>query len=107
MKQDELIKRATCCLCRKKLGETKFPLLFYVVEMTRYALDVNAIRRQSGLEMMLGGHAGLARAMGPDEDMATEFSNATVTVCDQCAMKETMVAQLAELGREEEKAKGD
>lgn len=90
MKESELRKRATCCMCHKKLGQTGH-FLFYVVTIQRYCLNESAIRRQSGLEMMLGGCAFLAGAMGPDEDLAKEISTATVTVCERCSMTGDML----------------
>jgi len=95
MKEKELRKHATCSLCGKKIGRTGLPM-FWTVTAKRWDLDMDAIRRQQGLAMMLG-HAGLAQAMGPDEDMAKMIYKAEITVCEDCAISENIpLAAMAE-----------
>lgn len=98
MKADELRKASTCCRCRKPIGHTGLPL-FWRVSIERFGVDLQAVRRQSGLEMMLGS-VPLAAAMGPDEEVASPvMEKVTVTVCEDCALQApTPVAMLAELG---------
>lgn len=64
----ELRELATCAVCDRKIGETGTPL-FWKVIAERHLVDTEAVRRQTGLTMMCGGHAGIAAAMGPDEPM--------------------------------------
>lgn len=89
MKERELRQHAECDVCHRKIGEARVPL-FWRVTAERFGLDLNAMRRQTGLAMMLGGHVGLASVMGPDEDMAKPvMDKVTLTVCEDCACDHT------------------
>jgi hypothetical protein len=58
---------------------------------------LDAVRRQAGLEMMLGGNATLANIMGPDEDIAKPITDKIdLLICETCAMKPELIAALAE-----------
>jgi hypothetical protein len=96
MKADELRENAVCRVCGKKFGESGLPL-FWRVTVQRFVVDMAAVQRQSGLEMMLGNVA-LASVMGPNEDLAKPIIDpVTVTVCENCANSpETCIAVLAE-----------
>jgi len=96
MKERELRQHATCSLCRQLIGHTGLPL-FWTVRIERFGIDLKAIRRQTGLAMMLGS-AELAMAMGPDEDLTQPMMNpVTLTVCETCAFDQSMpVGALAE-----------
>lgn len=96
MKERELRACATCAVCRQKvLGCGSF--LFYRVSIERFGIDLAAVKRQAGLEMMLNGHVALAQMMGPDQDMALPIMDPlTLTICDACAMKPKCIAMLAE-----------
>lgn len=97
MKESELRKHAICSLCHRKIMADDLPL-FYVVTIERFGIEMNAVNRQQGLTMFLGGHAGLAGIMGPDEDMATPLmEKKTLTICENCSTRTTVVAALAEL----------
>lgn len=93
MKESELREISTCHLCGKKIGKTKLPL-FWRIRVQRYGIDMNAVQRQEGLAMMLGGNGFLASVMGPDEDMAKIIDENEVTVCEDCAMKNPLLFQL-------------
>lgn len=93
MKEAELRAAATCHVCKRKIGETRLPLL-YRVHIERHILNMAALQRQQGLGMMIGGM--LASVMGPDEDMTTMIHQCTVTVCEPCSTQSICVAQLAE-----------
>ena len=98
MKERELRTHAVCSLCRKKIGESGLPL-FYRLTLERFGVKLDAVRRQGGLEMMLGGHVHIAQALGPDEDMAMPVMDTLVlVVCESCSLADRyFVAQLAEL----------
>jgi hypothetical protein len=66
MKEKELREAATCIICGKPFGHTGLPL-FWRVTIQRFGVDMGAVKRQTGLTMMLGGNALLASVMGPDE----------------------------------------
>lgn len=91
LKESELRELAECHVCKKLIGHTSWPILWKIVA-ERHVLDLSAIHRQQGLGMLLGGHGGLAMAMGPDEDMTTPFDAQTVMICDGC-----MIERLPEL----------
>lgn len=83
MNQRELRELATCGLCGRKVLECGSPV-FYTLELNQYSIDMNAIQRQAGLEMMLGSPA-LAAVMGPDQNFANKISGPhVVTVCNGC-----------------------
>lgn len=84
MKRDELLQHTTCDLCNRKIGSSGLPL-FWRLRVERFGIDMQAVRRQDGLGAFLGHH-GIAAVMGPDEDMAKQILDATLTVCEPCAM---------------------
>jgi hypothetical protein len=85
VREYELRKHAICSACRKKVGHTGVPL-FWAVKVERHGIRMDAIARQTGLTMMLGGNAMIAAAMGPDEDMTELLESVELTLCEECAM---------------------
>lgn len=81
-KQDEIQK---CQGCGKGLGHNN-DLDFYRLKVERFMLNHQVIRKQAGLEMMLGEAAPLARIMGSDPDIANGFGEHTFLICGSCAM---------------------
>jgi len=97
MREQELRKASTCCVCGKKIGQAKLPF-FWRVTIERHGLDLGPINRQQGLAMLLGGNAMLAQVMGQDEEMTVPLMDpVTVTVCDICGMADLCLAALAEV----------
>jgi hypothetical protein len=97
MNEQELRAAAICGVCKKKFGSSGLPL-FYRVTIARYGVDGAALRRQTGLEMMMGGHVGLAQALSPEGSMTqTLMEPATMTVCETCAPEDHSVHVLAEM----------
>ena len=83
MKEKELRSKSTCAVCGHKILVCGVPM-FYTLELRRHALNMPAINRKAGLEMMLNSPA-LASIMGPDEDMTSEvIPPVTITVCEAC-----------------------
>ncbi len=104
MKEDELRQHAKCSICGMPIGTGGVPF-FYRITVEHYVLNVQALQRQQGLTMMMGGHAGLARIMGPDEDLAWKATQGTLTVCESCSTDlETPVAQLMEKALKDEES---
>lgn len=85
MREKELREHAICSKCGKKIGHTGIPM-FWTADIRRHALDANALRRQAGLTMMLGGSGALAMAMGPDEELTVEMEARSITLCEECAL---------------------
>lgn len=84
-----------CKICGKPTTHCGSPL-FYRITIERYMYDANAVRRQVGLTLMLG-NPGLARVMGPDDDMAKRLqATAPAMVCDTCACESRSLAELEE-----------
>jgi hypothetical protein len=94
MKEEELRRLATCAVCGKKLGasikEHRNLPIFWKVTAQRFLFDDGAMRRQAGLEMMVG-HVGLAQALSPNEDLAQPMDEKPIvfSVCDHCALEST------------------
>ena len=63
-------------------------IFFYRVNVEQYVVDVGAVQRQHGMEMMMGQAAPLAAIMGPNEDMAQGMGQHNFLVCSDCALKD-------------------
>jgi hypothetical protein len=104
MKEEELRKHAKCSICGKGIGHTGLPF-FWTLTVDRYGIDFEAMKRQDGLAAYLGGHTGIAEALGPNEDMAEKIMDTvTLTLCEDCAMKPVFLPGLCE--PEEETGQG-
>lgn len=80
-----------CSKCGKGLGHSGDICSTRVV-VTRLVMNLNAIQRQTGLEMMLGS-AALAEVMGRNEELLVSLGDAdTLLLCDDCAMNTTVMA---------------
>jgi hypothetical protein len=96
VKEEELRKHTKCSRCGKGIGHTGLPF-FWTMTVERYGLDFEAMKRQDGLAAYLGGYAGLAKALGPNEDMAEKIMDTvTLTLCEKCAMEPVIIPVLCE-----------
>ena len=92
MKQDEI---KPCCKCGKGVMHTGLPV-FWQVTIQRMRIDVGAVQRQHGLEMMLGSPL-LAFHMGPQEDMIKPLFDAnTAWLCEKCAIENINIMAIDE-----------
>lgn len=91
MKEKELREKSVCSKCGNKIMSTGVPL-FWTVNIKRHGLNHDAIKRQSGLEMMLGS-VQLAHAMGTNEDMTETIENVNLNLCENCAMPIMLLIQ--------------
>lgn len=83
IKEKELAALGPCLVCGKHLLEEG--ILFYRVSVEFCGFDAQAVKQRVGLEMMLGS-GPLARAMGPDADMANVMTGPVSAVIHQgCA----------------------
>lgn len=99
MNEQEVRRHAVCSLCHEKILRTGLPL-FYRVTIERFGMKMDAVRRQHGMELLMGNVA-LAQVMGPNEDMAMPVMDPLVlVVCETCSMdldnKAYPIAHLAE-----------
>ena len=94
MKEQELRENSYCAMCHKPIASSGIPM-FWRVTVEHFGLNMPALQRQHGLGMMLGGT--LARAMGPDEDLAEPVIDPVkLPICENCCTKTTCVAALVE-----------
>lgn len=81
MKQTDFVP---CACCGKGVMHTGLPT-FYRVTVERMGIDVRAVKRQHGMELMIGD-ARVANIMGPDEDMGLPIGPAARgLLCETCA----------------------
>lgn len=84
MKEEELRKNSICAICHKGVGHNPIPS-FWLLKVERHVLDLSTIQRQSGMEMMMGGHVALAQVMGPNAEMTKcLMETVTITICESC-----------------------
>lgn len=70
--------------------------MFTVLKFRRHVINLKAINRQAGLEMLVGSPV-VALAMGPDEDMAKPLSEEVdIALCSDCETEPIVVAALHE-----------
>lgn len=106
MKEAELRKICKCSFCGEGILHTGLPL-FYTLKIARYGVKMSAVKRQAGLEMMMGGHVGLAQVMGPDEDMAENImKEITLTACESCS-NEKELCYLISVAHDKEEAESN
>lgn len=88
-----------CAHCRKGMLHSGAPV-FYEVTVRQCVADIPNIQRMHGMEMMMGGNVGIARALSPSNTVAQRIGQpARLLVCMDCAVQEKApVAILMELG---------
>lgn len=88
-----------CAICGKGVIHAGVPL-FYRVKLEHMGVDLNAVQRIAGMEMMFGGGVAgvtLARVMGPDPDIAKPIVEAqTLLICQPCAFEPRSLVLLSE-----------
>jgi hypothetical protein len=100
MKEQELRKFLDCANCNRKILSSGVPL-FWTLKMERHGVKLDAVSRQTGLAIFLGGNAHLAAVMGPDEDMTITMDKLEVAICEDCAMANINIGMLAEVRAKE------
>jgi hypothetical protein len=91
MKAGEITK---CAVCGQGVMHDGLPL-FWRVTCERMGVDLAAVKREVGMELLMGGNVALARLLGPGEDIAAPLGEPrTVLVCEACAGAATSVYQL-------------
>lgn len=102
MKQTEL---KPCAACGKGVMHAGAPQ-FYKITIQPHVVNIGAIQRQHGLEMMLGAGAGhnqnavatVAFHMGSQEDIAVPFGEPVeLLLCQDCGIAEQSIAALLEM----------
>lgn len=86
-----------CILCGKGICHSN-QIACTRIRVSRMLVNIRAVEQQHGLELMLGGAAPLAMAMGPDRDMLVPVHDEeTVLVCDRCSIDQMRLCELHEL----------
>ena len=67
--------------------------------MEMHYLDLGALQRQHGLELMCGGNAMIAAAMGPDEDLTQCVESIETMICQDCMLRQVIPAVVVEFAR--------
>lgn len=92
-----------CALCGLGVMHCGLPM-FWRVKLQRMGIDATAVRQTAGLEMMMGSVA-LARAMGPDPDIAKPITDErTIIICEPCAGEQTSIYAIGLKDEDEEAA---
>lgn len=91
-----------CAICGKGMMHAGLPL-FYRVKVESMGIDMKAVQRQAGAEMMMGGGvagAKLASVLGPNPDIATPIDAdlQPVLVCQPCALEPRPLLMLLAAG---------
>jgi hypothetical protein len=83
-----------CALCGQGVMHDN-QLMFWRVRMQHLCVNLPAIERQHGLEMMLGGSAAIAHAMGLQEDLALPVGEELdILICQECSVLKIFVLGL-------------
>lgn len=73
-----------CIVCGKGVMHANQPI-FLRVTVERLGIDIKAVQRAYGAELMMGNHV-IANAMGLDEDLAKIIDASTdMLICSRCA----------------------
>lgn len=83
LKQHELMP---CVMCGRGVMHGN-AMSFYQIGLTQYVVNLPAIKRQHGLETIIG-NAAIAFALSPGEDMAIAVDHEIVAnVCIECSAR--------------------
>lgn len=74
-----------CHYCGQGVMHNGIPI-FYRLTIETHGINVHKTQQQVGLEMMLGGNAVIAAALG-DRDITEQLGMSTVTACHSCVME--------------------
>lgn len=81
------LKACTCCGRGVMHAGSPF---FYELTMRSCVVDVKNVQRMHGMELMMGGAVGLARALSPSNTVAQRLPAARHLIYTDCAVKATM-----------------
>ena len=87
LKQRDIKK---CAVCDNGVMHNQM-MSFYKVQISRFIVDLNAVRRQHGLEAYFHQMPALAGIMGPDEDMSLPIGKGIEFImCEHFAAQNTV-----------------
>lgn len=77
-----------CAHCKKGMLHSGAPV-FYELTIRQCVADMPNIQRMHGMEMMMGGNVGIARALSPSNTVAHRIGQPhRLLVCMDCSMQE-------------------
>ena len=76
------------------------------VDVTVQLVNPSAIKKQIGLEMMMGDASPLAQVMGLNEDMTNPAYKLSFLMCQECGCKQKSLMQILESINDREDADG-
>lgn len=83
-----------CAVCTRGMMHAGLPL-FYRLRVERFGIDMRAVQRQHGLEMMMGQAAPLAAVMGPNDDIARVLDGPRdLLICETCTHDHPILMQV-------------
>lgn len=98
MKQNEF---KPCASCGEGIMHAA-DITFFKLNVQYMIVDIDAVKRQHGLEMMMGGASPIAQVLGPNEDIAVPAGDPEeILICLQCSLK-LNIWELIELNKDEE-----
>jgi hypothetical protein len=87
---------AKCALCKKGVMHAGVPI-FFRVTVERFGVDLRAVEREHGLELLTGSPA-LANVFSDGRPLASRMDlPGTLTVCMGCATAQVCVGRLEEM----------
>lgn len=87
--------REGCAVCGKGIFNNN-AIQLLEVDVTVQMVSLEAIKKQTGLEMMMGDAAPLAQVMGLNEDMAKPAYKLSFLMCQECGCKQKSLMQILE-----------
>ncbi|MEW6121607.1 MAG: hypothetical protein AB1698_03275 [Pseudomonadota bacterium] len=84
-----------CALCRRGMMHDG-NIVFYEITLGQCVVDVGNVQRMHGLEMMMGGAVGLARAFYPSNTVAQRLPAERHLVCQSCLLESSGLSRLME-----------
>jgi hypothetical protein len=73
-----------CALCKRGMMHSGSPV-FYELNFATCVVDLPNIQRMHGLETMMGGNVGVARAFSPSNNVAHRMPATRSMICSECA----------------------
>lgn len=84
-----------CAFCGQGMAHSG-SVVFYELRLSQCVIDMRNVQRMHGLEMMMGGAVGVARALSPSNNVAQRLPAERRLVCQPCLMERPELAILLE-----------
>lgn len=84
-----------CALCKKGMMHGR-NIIFYELQIAQCVIDARNVKSMHGLELMMGGAIGIARALSPSNAVARRLPSERKLICQPCLLENTTLAILME-----------